>query len=184
MNSSEAGARHVNGYARVAAESSVGSADPHQLIHMLYDGALAAVHQARAHLQARRVPDKGTAISKAVRIIDEGLKISLDRNAGGELATRLLELYDYLVMRLLQANLRNDEAALVEVAQRLSELRDAWAQIRPQVAPGAAPSAPVAAATSATAATSPTTPSRPRNPFEAAATAAATPGATRVVVSA
>lgn len=180
MNSSEASARHVNGYARVAAESSVGSADPHQLIHMLYDGALAAVHQARAHMQAQRVADKGAAISKAVRIIDEGLKISLDRNAGGELATRLLELYEYLVMRLLQANLRNDETALVEVAQRLTELRDAWAQIRPQVAPGAAP----AVAPAATPANSAPAPARPRNAFEAAAPAAATPGATRVVVSA
>lgn len=144
------GASRINGYTRVAAESGVSSADPHQLIHMLFEGALAAICQARSHLQAKRVADKGAAIGKAIRIIDEGLKISLDRKAGGELATRLLELYDYLVMRLLQANLRNDEAALIEVAQRLSELRDAWASIRPAVAAGPATQSPASATAPAT----------------------------------
>ncbi len=180
----------------MAAESGVSGADPHQLIHMLYDGALAAIHQARAHMQAKRIADKGAAIGKAIRIIDEGLKISLDQSAGGDLATRLLELYDYLVMRLLQANLRNDETALVEVAQRLGELRDAWAKIRPAVAqqPQGAIAAPAPAPAPALAAAAAVVPPAPvvsggadagaaprsRNPFDQT-----TPGAApRLVVSA
>ena len=131
MNSNSSGNHRVNGYTRVAAETGVSTGDPHQLVNMLYDGALAAVYQARAHMQSKRTADKGTAIGKAIRIIDEGLKLSLDKKAGGQLAFRLLDLYDYMVMRLLQANLRNDEGALTEVAALLSDLRDAWAQIRP-----------------------------------------------------
>lgn len=118
-------------YNSVAVDSGVKDGDPHRLILMLYDGVLAAVNEARGHLAGKRVAAKGNAIGKAVRIVDEGLKASLDTHAGGQLAFRLLDLYDYAVMRLLQANLRNDDAALTEVAGLLSNLRDAWAQIKP-----------------------------------------------------
>lgn len=141
MNPKVSGDHRVSGYTRMAAETGVSTGDPHQLVNMLYDGALAAVNQARAHMQAKRTADKGTAIGKAIRIIDEGLKVSLDKTAGGQLAFRLLDLYDYMVMRLLQANLRNEEAALIEVATLLGELRDAWAKIRPATAPAALPAA-------------------------------------------
>jgi flagellar protein FliS len=83
-----------------------------------------------------------------VRIVDEGLKASLDTRAGGQLAFRLLDLYDYAVMRLLQANLRNDETALTEIAGLLGNLREAWSQIRPGAAPQAA-SNPAALASAA-----------------------------------
>jgi len=118
-------------YTRVGVGSEVDRADPHKLILMLYDGAVAAVQQAVAQLGERNVPAKCAAIGKALRIVDEGLKASLDRNAGGPLAFRLFDLYDYMTMRLLQANLRNDAAALDEVARLLSELRTAWQQIEP-----------------------------------------------------
>lgn len=148
MNSNPAGDGRVSGYSRMAAETGVSAGDPHQLVNLLYEGALAAVNQARAQMRAKRTADKGMAIGKAIRIIDEGLKVSLDRTAGGQLAFRLLDLYDYMVMRLLQANLRNDEAALTEVATLLGDLRDAWAQIRPAVSvpPTVAAATPPAAA--------------------------------------
>jgi flagellar protein FliS len=119
-------------------DSGVRQGDPHQLILMLYDGVLAAIHEARGHLAAKRVAAKGAAIGKAVRIVDEGLKASLDTRAGGQLAFRLLDLYDYAVMRLLQANLRNDETALTEIAGLLGNLREAWSQIRPGAVPQSA----------------------------------------------
>lgn len=143
MSSSNVGAKAAHGYTQVAAESGVSGADPHQLILMLYDGALASIHQARGHLAAGRVAEKGAAIGKAIRIIDEGLKVSVDADAGGQLAQRLLSLYDYLVMRLLQANLRNEEAALTEVTRHLNELRDAWLRIAPGGQSGGAPAADV-----------------------------------------
>ena len=118
-------------YAQNEASGGVEAADSHRLILMLYDGAIAAAHQGIAHLRGRDVPAKCAAVGKALRIVDEGLRAAVDRNAGGELASRLLDLYDYMTMRLLQANLRNDAAALDEVARLLSDLRSAWAQIRP-----------------------------------------------------
>lgn len=119
----------ASAYARVDVDSGVASADPHRLVLMLFDGALEAIKLAEGHIAAGRVSEKGKALGKAVRIVEEGLKASLDKNAGGPLARQLAALYDYASLRLLQANLKNDHAALREVARLLADLRGAWSQI-------------------------------------------------------
>lgn len=136
-------------YSSVAADSGVKSADPHQMVLLLFDGALAAIRQAQGLLHSGQVAAKCAAIGKAIRIVDEGLKVSLDLSAGGVLAQRLAALYDYATLRLLQANLRNDDRALDEVARLLSDLRAAWAQIGAQAAAASVPAASVAAAEAA-----------------------------------
>jgi flagellar protein FliS len=106
---------------------------------MLYDGALAAIHQAQGDIANKRTAKKCAALTKATRIVEQGLKASLNHKAGGVLAQRLDMLYDYVLMRLLQANLRNDEPALHEVVRLLTDLRAAWAQIAPRAAPAPTP---------------------------------------------
>ena len=71
-------------------------------------------------------------------IIDGGLKASLDVKAGGALAERLASLYDYMLNRLLAANLRNDVTLVDEVSKLLGELRGAWAQIGQRTGGGGA----------------------------------------------
>jgi flagellar protein FliS len=132
-------------YTRVAVESGVAEGDPHKLILMLYDGAVETVRVAESHMRAGRIPEKCAALTKAVRIVDEGLKAGLDAKAGGPLAQQLGQLYDYMVMRLLQANLRNDTGALREVATLLEDLRSAWQQM-PRPTTGAPAAAPAQAA--------------------------------------
>jgi flagellar protein FliS len=78
--------------------------------------------------------------------LDERLKASLDASAGGELTERLRTLYDFCVMKLLQANLRNDRQALDMVGRPLGEPRDAWSQIRKRQASAAARTAHAAPA--------------------------------------
>ena len=124
-------------YHKVGVDSGVAAAHPHHLVLMLFDGVLEAVRLARSHLAGGRVAEKGKALGKAVRIVEEGLKASLDRRSGGVLAGQLAQLYDYASLRLLQANLRNDRAALDEVERLLGELRGAWARIDPEVRPAA-----------------------------------------------
>ena len=121
--------RGVNAYAKVGLETGVTSASPHKLIVMLYDGALAAIMTAITQMNAGNVQEKGNAISKAIRIIDDGLKASLDKQVGGEIATNLDALYDYMSRRLLEANIKNDPAILEEVRGLLADLRDTWNQI-------------------------------------------------------
>jgi len=140
--------RGVNAYANVGLETGVASASPHKLIIMLYDGAMAALLGAKANMAAGNIAAKGTAISKAITIVDNGLRASLDKDAGGEIAANLDALYDYMSRRLLQANLQNDVAIVEEVHRLLGELREAWVAIGDKVgqqAAAAAPSAPRAA---------------------------------------
>lgn len=134
----------LQAYRKVAVDANVAAADPHALVLMLYDGAIEAIRRATGHLAAGQVAEKGAALARAARIVEEGLKAAVDRGAGGELTRGLLELYDYMTMRLLQANLRNDRHALAEVARLLAELRSAWAQIKPAAAVAApSPAQPV-----------------------------------------
>ncbi|WP_407278254.1 flagellar export chaperone FliS [Aromatoleum evansii] len=118
-------------YAQVGVETGVSTADPHKLILMLFDGALLSIGTASAAMENRDIPGKGQAISKAIEIILNGLKASLDLNAGGELAARLSALYDYMSERLVYANLHNSRPALDEVHGLLESLREAWAGIAP-----------------------------------------------------
>jgi flagellar protein FliS len=113
-------------YARVGVETGVSTASPHQLIVMLFDGALMAISSAAIAIEQKDIPGKGSSISKAIEIINNGLKVSLDMEAGGELAERLAALYDYMTERLLYANLHSNRAALDEVATLLDGLREAW----------------------------------------------------------
>ena len=91
------------------------------------------IRQARAALQRHDIEAKCKAISRAVRIVDEGLKASLDVRAGGKLGEDLLALYGYVAVRLTQANLNNDAAALDECQSLLEPVRSAWAAIGPAV---------------------------------------------------
>ena len=116
-------------YAKVSLESGIAEASPHKLILMLFDGAIMALASARRPLLDKDTAQKGQYISKAIDIITNGLRVSLDMEAGGELAERLYALYDYMTIRLLHANLHNDLAAIEEVSSLLGELRSAWEEI-------------------------------------------------------
>lgn len=124
----------LNAYAQISVDGSVATASPHKLITMLFDGALLSIATARGHMQRNEIPAKGAAISKAIAIIDEGLKLSLDKKAGGDLAEKLDALYEYMCLRLLFANLKNDPQPLDEVASLLNELKSAWVEIDPEKA--------------------------------------------------
>jgi flagellar protein FliS len=118
--------RGVNAYANVGLETGVGTASPHKLIVMLYDGALVAVMSAQTNMKAGNIAAKGAAVSKAINIIDNGLRAALDKKAGGQIADGLDALYEYMSTRLLQANLNNQPELLDEVHGLLSGLRETW----------------------------------------------------------
>ncbi|MEM5439623.1 flagellar export chaperone FliS [Paraburkholderia diazotrophica] len=124
----------ANAYARVGLETGAMGASPHRLIVMLYQGARQAIAQARMHLQQGDIPGRGQAITKAIRIIGEGLQAALNLEAGGEIAGRLDALYSYMTRRLLEANIKQSEAMLVEVDGLLATLEEAWLGIAPEIA--------------------------------------------------
>lgn len=119
----------AHAYANVGLETGVVAANSHQLIIMLYEGAELAVRMAIKHMNEGDVTKKCGAISKASRIILDGLKAALNPDQGGEIAHRLETLYDYMNQRLMLAHVNNQAAPLEEVLGLLRELRGAWQQI-------------------------------------------------------
>ncbi|MBN8486609.1 MAG: flagellar export chaperone FliS [Burkholderiales bacterium] len=118
-------------YRRIGAETSVVDADPHRLIELLFDAYAECLVQARGAMQAGQTEVKGRAISRAARIVDEGLKAGLNLEKGGRLAADLRDLYEYVSLRLVLANVRNDAAILDECHRLVEPLRQAWKDIRP-----------------------------------------------------
>jgi flagellar protein FliS len=123
----------VGAYHEVGVQTEVSCASAHGLIQMLFQGFHDAVAQARGAMRAGQIEAKGRAISRALRIVDEGLKASLDVEAGGALAADLNELYAYVTRRLVEANLHNDESALEECERLITPLSKAWAEIGDRV---------------------------------------------------
>lgn len=122
-------ANGIQAYAKIGVESAVMSASQQQLVNMLFDGALSALVRARLFMQDGNIEGKGLSLSKAINIIENGLKQGLAEESGDELTTNLISLYAYMVRRLLQANLRNDVEAVVEVEALLRNIADAWKEI-------------------------------------------------------
>lgn len=120
-------------YTDVGVESIVHGADPHKLISLLFDGFFEATQQAKSALARGDFEQKSKSLSKAARIIDEGLRGALDLRGGAELAADLEALYAYVGMRLTQANLRNDLAMIDECQSLVQPLREAWQGIRHMV---------------------------------------------------
>ena len=128
-----ASARRMAGlYNQVNLDSQIhGNANPHKLIEMLYDGFFAELAKARGAMRAREIEPKCAAISKAIRIVEEGLRAALDPKTGGDIARDLNDLYFFVTKQLTLANLRNDEKLLDECAAIMRPLQEAWAAIRP-----------------------------------------------------
>jgi len=120
-------------YKTTAVNTAVDPGNPHKLILMLYDGLLRHLRLSKAHMQKGDLGAKATALSKAISIIDQGLRAALDDEKGGEIANNLRMLYDYSERQLVHANARNDSAVIDEVIALFEPLRAAWHGIGTQV---------------------------------------------------
>lgn len=116
-------------YQQNRAAGGVESADAHQLISMLLEGAMDRIAQARGHLLRGDAPAKGASISRAVAIVGE-LRASLNHKVDPTFSQRLESLYEYVTRRLLFAQLHDDVGALDEAARLLAPVREGWMGIR------------------------------------------------------
>ncbi|MCW5585858.1 MAG: flagellar export chaperone FliS [Chromatiales bacterium] len=112
-------------YGKVAAESEVAYASPHRLVQMLMEGALEKVATAKGCIERNDLEGKSRQITWAMSIIN-GLRTSLDMDAGGAIAVNLDDLYAYMTRRLIDASAQNDANALSEVIDLLLEIKGAW----------------------------------------------------------
>lgn len=112
-------------YQTVNTHAQVGDASPHRLIQMLMEGGLSRLAQAKGAMQHGQQAAKGELISKAIGIIG-GLREGLNLEQGGELAANLDNLYEYMVSRLVEANIANDVQIIDEVAGLLRNVKSGW----------------------------------------------------------
>jgi flagellar protein FliS len=115
----------LNTYHNVHVASAVPYADGVQLIQMLFDGLIDTLSSAEGEIERKNIQEKCRALNRATSIL-YGLQDSLDFNKGSDLARNLSELYEYMVRRVMFANLHNDVNALQEVKGLVNEIRGAW----------------------------------------------------------
>ena len=118
--------RSASTYRTLSVQTGVVDASPHRLIEMLLDGALESIARARVAMGLGDVQARVSAITRALRIVDEGLKAALDPVAGGEIAVNLGQIYGYVTVLLTQANNDRDDDKLVEAARLLETVREGW----------------------------------------------------------
>ncbi len=117
-------------YKKIDHESAIEGAAPHRLIQMLMQGGIERLQQSRHAFEAGNIEQKGVMLGKAISIIG-GLQASLDHDQGGEVATNLDSLYDYMQRRLLEANINNDMEKIEEVSGLLATVKSSWDAIDP-----------------------------------------------------
>lgn len=118
-------------YQKISAQAQTSEASPHRLVQMLMEGGLDRVAQAKGALERRDIAGKGIAIGKAIGIVG-GLREGLDRDNMTPELERLDSLYVYIGRRLSDANLKNDIAALDEVSDLLTTVKEGWDAVAPQ----------------------------------------------------
>lgn len=119
-------ARTTGSYADIGLETEVLGASPERLISLLFRAARTAVAKARHHLHAGNIQERGQALSKAIDIVDSGLKAVIDAERGGEVARSLTTAYEIIIRNLMLANLHADESRLDTADRMLADLAQAW----------------------------------------------------------
>ena len=122
-------------YQQVDTDTRIEAASPHRLIQLMMERALAKIGLARTQMRDGLVQEKGNNITDAISIIN-GLQASLNHKADRRMAENFDALYAYMMRRLLEANLQNDDGILEEVAGLLRELKEAWDAIAEEVEGG------------------------------------------------
>jgi flagellar protein FliS len=110
-----------NAYTAVSLDSQIAGDTPHQLIVLLYDGAINAMRRAEIYFQSGNIARRGEMISRAINIIDNGLRAGLDHEKGGQIAAELESLYEYISRTLLEANLNKSGENLTQLISLMTE---------------------------------------------------------------
>jgi flagellar protein FliS len=114
----------INSY-RQAASSEAMYATPYRLVQMLMSGALDGMANARGSILRKEHEARNKEINWIISVVD-ALRGALDFEQGGEIATNLDMLYDYMIRRLYAANVERNVEALDEVTSLLKEIKSAW----------------------------------------------------------
>lgn len=114
--------KNINAY-----KKAFGTMDKIKQVIMLYDTAIASLHQAKDHIEQKDVQECYNKVEKAYLIVS-GLRDCIDMETGGEVAETLVEWYSATALRIITIN-RNYDLDLCDLCiKNLKEMRDAWVE--------------------------------------------------------
>lgn len=115
----------INAYSENYLRNQIESASKEQLLIMFYDGAISFVTRAENAIRENNIEQRNYCINKASAIITE-LSVTLDHDIGGQIASDLEALYDFMIRELIKANIENRLSSLKTVKTLLTDLGDTW----------------------------------------------------------
>lgn len=118
----------MKAYKSVAIDSQKTVASPYQIVKMLLAGSLERLAKSRVAIEQKNHEQRGELISSTLLILAE-LRMSLDHEAGGEIAANLDKLYEFIMGELVEANSKNDVEKVENVSRLLREIKNAWDNI-------------------------------------------------------
>lgn len=123
----------LNQYKDVSRHTSIEDKNPHELILMLYQGAVDNLVKAKGCIMRKDFAGKGETLGRAITIIG-GLQGFLDMEKGGEISEKLDALYDYCSRQLFEATKSNDTEVIDEVIGLIREVQSGWESISGEAA--------------------------------------------------
>lgn len=115
----------LQAYKKISVDSQLTAASPHKVIQMLMGGAIERLIQGKAAMQVGNIAAKGERLGKALNIVIS-LRTCLSMEDGGEIATNLDSLYDYMIRQISKANSENIDDPIDDVIYILREIKSAW----------------------------------------------------------
>jgi flagellar protein FliS len=115
-------------YGQIKNDTQTTYASPHQLVLMLFDGAIEAMSMTIGAIMHKNIELRGKQSTRAISIIN-GLRDFLDMNEGGELADNLYSLYQYMAQELFRAGFKNDAETIQNIQEMLKDIRGSWEKI-------------------------------------------------------
>jgi len=107
-------------------QNAVMTASPGELTLMLYNGCIKFLNQAKSAMEEKNYEMKNKYIQKAQSIISE-LMVTLNMDI--PVAKHMMQMYDYMNRRLIEANIKNSIEILEEVESFVIEFRDTWKEV-------------------------------------------------------
>lgn len=120
--------KRISQYQKAQKELPLSDANPHQVIQILMREFLTQIFQAKASIERANIEGKNQSINKAIKIIG-GLQGGLNLKEGADIADNLNNLYNYMTIRLTEANAENSVVILDEIKELYLPIKEAWDNI-------------------------------------------------------
>ena len=115
-------------YGQIKNDTQTTYASPHQLVLMLFDGAIESMSLTIGAIQQKNFEVKSKQNTRSITIIN-GLRDCLDIDSESDLANNLYSLYQYMAQELFRASFKNDVDTIQNIQHMLKDIRGSWEKI-------------------------------------------------------